>query len=86
MKSPFFPLSIREMEDDVNTQEEVEDVRKNNSVKKAKVISVVQVEAKIGTGTKEDPVRNAIQYWDLEGNLLFILDPYVSEVPEPCIP
>lgn len=73
------------MEDDVNTQEEVEDVRKNNSVKKAKVISVVQVEAKIGTGTKEDPVRNAIQYWDLEGNLLFILDPYASEVPEPCI-
>ena len=72
------------MEDDVNTQEEVEDVRKNNSVKKAKVISVVQVEAKIGTGTKEDPVRNAIQYWDLEGNLLFIFDPYASEVPEPC--
>lgn len=72
------------MEDDVNTQEEVEDVRKNNSVKEAKVVSVVQVEAKIGTGTKEDPVRNAIQYWDLEGNLLFILDPYASEVPEPC--
>ena len=58
----------------------------SNSVKGAKVISVVQVEAKIGTGTKEDPVRNVIQYWDTKGNLLFILDPCVSEVPEPCIP
>lgn len=58
----------------------------SNSVKKAKVVSVIQVEAKIGTGTKEDPVRNVIQYWDTKGNLLFILDSYVSEVPEPCIP
>ena len=62
----------------------MENLTGSNSVKKVKVISVVQVEAKIGTGTKEDPVRNAIQYWDLEGNLLFILDPYASEVPEPC--
>lgn len=70
------------MEDDVNTQEEVEDVRKNNSVKKAKVISVVQVEAKIGTGTKEDPVRNVIQYWDIEGNLLAERDPLNDLLPE----
>lgn len=70
------------MEDDVNTQEEVEDVRKNNSVKKAKVIPVIQVEAKIGTGTKEDPVRNAIQYWDLEGNLLAERDLLNDLIPE----
>ena len=70
------------MEDDVNTQEEVEDVRKNNSVKKAKVIPVIQVEAKIGTGTKEDPVRNAIQYWDLEGNLRAERDLLNDLIPE----
>ena len=70
------------MEADVNTQEEVEDVRKNNSVKKAKVIPVIQVEAKIGTGTKEDPVRNAIQYWDLEGNLLAERDLLNDLIPE----
>ena len=70
------------MEDDVNTKEEVEDVRKNNSVKKAKVIPVIQVEAKIGTGTKEDPVRNAIQYWDLEGNLLAERDLLNDLIPE----
>lgn len=69
------------MEDDVNTQEEVEDVRKNNSVKEAKVIPVIQVEAKIGLGTEEDPVRNAIQYWDLEGNLLAERDPLNDFLP-----
>ena len=57
-------------------------MRKNNSVKKAKVISVVQVEAKIGTGTKEDPVRNVIQYWDIEGNLLAERDPLNDLLPE----
>lgn len=54
----------------------------NNSVKKAKIIPVIQVEAKIGTGTKEDPVRNAIQYWDLGGNLLAEHDPLNALLPE----
>ena len=35
----------------------MENLTGSNSVKKVKVVSVVQVEAKIGTGTKEDPVR-----------------------------
>lgn len=63
----------------------MEKLIRNNSVKKAKVVFVVQVEAEIGAGTKEDPVRNVIQYWDTKGNLLFILDPYISKVPEPCV-
>ena len=33
----------------------MENLTGSNSVKKAKVVSVIQVEAKIGTGTKEDP-------------------------------
>ena len=60
----------------------MENLTGSNSVKKAKVISVVQVEAKIGTGTKEDPVRNAIQYWDLEGNLLAERDLLNDLIPE----
>lgn len=54
----------------------------SNSVKEAKVVSVVQVEAKIGTGTKEDPVRKVIQYWDLEGNLLAERDLLNDLLPE----
>ena len=54
----------------------------SNSVKKAKVVSVVQVEAKIGTGTKEDPVREVIQYWDLDGNLLAERDLLNDLIPE----
>ena len=54
----------------------------NNSVKKAKIIPVIQVEAKIGTGTKEDPVRNVIQYWDMEGDLLAEHDPFNDLLPE----
>ena len=54
----------------------------SNSVKKAKVVSVIQVEAKIGTGTKEDPVRNVIQYWDLDGNLLAERDLLNDLIPE----
>lgn len=54
----------------------------NNSVKKAKIIPVIQVEAKIGTGTKEDPVRNVIQYWDMEGDLLAEHDPFNALLPE----
>lgn len=60
----------------------MENLTGSNSVKEAKVVSVVQVEAKIGTGTKEDPVRNVIQYWDIEGNLLAERDPLNDLLPE----
>lgn len=60
----------------------MENLTGSNSVKEAKVVSVVRVEAKIGTGTKEDPVRNVIQYWDIEGNLLAEHDPFNDLLPE----
>ncbi len=35
------------------------------------MIEVIKVELKVGTGTKENPIRTVIQYWDKKGNLLF---------------
>lgn len=43
-------------------------------VKKAKIIPVIQIATTRGTGTEEDPVRDALEYWDIEGNLLFVRD------------
>ena len=60
----------------------MENLTGSNSVKKAKVVSVIQVEAKIGTRTKEDPVRKVIQYWDLDGNLLAERDLLNDLIPE----
>ncbi len=36
----------------------------------AKVISVIVTRALKGSGTESDPVREVIQYWDFDGNLL----------------
>ena len=36
----------------------------------AKVISVIVTRALKGLGTENDPVREVIQYWDFDGNLL----------------
>ena len=60
----------------------MENLTGSNSVKKARVVSVIQVEAKIGTGTKEDPVRKVIQYWDLDGNVLAERDLLNDLIPE----
>lgn len=40
----------------------------------AKVIQVIETKAKRGLGTEKDPVRNVVQYWDLEGNFLAEMD------------
>ena len=32
-----------------------------------KVVEVIRTETVIGTGTKEDPVRTVVQYWDKSG-------------------
>lgn len=43
-------------------------------VKKAKIIPVIQIATKRGIGTEEDPIRDAMEYWDVNGNLLFVTD------------
>jgi hypothetical protein len=39
-------------------------------MEKARVIKVIETVSKKGNGTKKDPVRYVIQYWDLNGKLL----------------
>ena len=55
-------------------------------VKKAKIIPVIQIATKRGIGTEEDPIRDAMEYWDVNGNLLFVTDAkkeiIVNYVPE----
>lgn len=51
-----------------------------NGTKSAKIIKVIETKAKRGLGTEKDPVRDVVQYWDLEGNFLAEMD------TEFCIP
>ena len=53
-----------------------------DGTKSAKVIQVIETKAKRGLGTEKDPVRDVIQYWDLDGNFLAEADnepQYLSE-------
>jgi hypothetical protein len=43
-------------------------------MEEAKVIEIIKTKSSIGDGTKENPVRLVIQYWDFQGNLLFSHD------------
>lgn len=36
----------------------------------AKLVSVIQVIARKGDGTENDPYREVVQYWTLDGELL----------------
>lgn len=51
-----------------------------NGTKSAKVIQVIETKAVRGLGTEKDPIRDVIQYWDLDGNFLAEMD------VEHCIP
>ena len=43
-------------------------------IEKAKIIPVIQIATKRGIGTEEDPIRDAIEYWDINGKFLFVTD------------
>lgn len=45
-----------------------------DGTRSAKIIQVIETRAKKGIGTPSDPVREVIQYWDLEGNPLATFD------------
>ncbi|MBQ8435309.1 MAG: carboxypeptidase [Oscillospiraceae bacterium] len=45
----------------------------------ARIIAVIRTTALRGLGTENDPVREVIQYWDLDGNLLAEKDPVARE-------
>ncbi len=42
--------------------------------KKAEVIQVIKLVTEIGNGTDKDPYRAGIEYWDTDGNLLFVTE------------
>ena len=48
--------------------------KEGESVNSAKVIQVIQTKSTRGKGTDADPVREVIQYWDFEGNLIATRD------------
>lgn len=43
----------------------------------AKVIQVIETRSIRGTGTQEDPVREVVQYWNFDGDMLAERDPSV---------
>ena len=47
-------------------------MKKNRTgCKKAETVTVIKTVTVVGDGTKDDPVRNVIEYWTLEGELLY---------------
>ncbi len=44
-----------------------------------KILEVIKVECSTGDGTKENPARDIIQYWDTKGNLLFAQDKWFED-------
>ena len=52
-------------------------------VRKVKVITVIEVMTIAGEGTPDSPTRNITQYWDMEGNLLAVVDPEAYGVSAP---
>lgn len=55
----------------MNRQQEIENLQ---------VIKVILITVKRGSGTKQDPVRLVDQYWDLDGNLIFVKDPILKNL------
>lgn len=45
-----------------------------DGTRSARVIQVIETKADRGFGTKQDPVREVTQYWDLDGKLLAEVD------------
>lgn len=49
----------------------------------AKIIQVIETKHTRGNSTGADPIREVIQYWDFDGNLIAEKDP-LTEVEEIC--
>ena len=56
---------------------------RNEKVENVKIVVVIKVKLTRGTGAKkEDPVREVIQYWDLNGTLIADNDAYLRTTIE----
>ena len=62
-------------------------IKKLNMVSSARIVEVIEVTGTLGKGTYDDPMGSAVQYWDLEGNLIATLlgRPGVHQHLEPVI-
>jgi hypothetical protein len=50
----------------------------------AKVVQVIKVISTTGDGTNKNPVREIIQYWDFDGNLIATIDDFICSIdPQP---
>lgn len=45
----------------------------------AKAVIVIRTISICGAGTKEDPVREITQYWDLDGKLITTVDSFLNQ-------
>ena len=64
----FFGVSFDYLLDS-DSEDSVQIIRGSN-VQTSRVIEVIRTSSLFGDGTKENPVREIIQYWSLEGKLL----------------
>lgn len=53
-----------------------------NEIETLQVIKIIVITVKRGEGTKQDPVRFVDQYWDLDGNLMFVNDPILKNLKD----
>lgn len=65
----------------VNAKMEMKSAVIPRGTESAKVISVIETRAMKGAGINNDPVRQLIQYWDFEGNLLAEFDSWNNNQP-----
>ncbi len=56
---------------------------KPNRCKLAEAVQVIRTVTLVGSGTQEDPCRDVVQYWTLDGQLIAMVDPNNSLKEEP---
>lgn len=56
---------------------------KPNRCKLAEAVQVIRTVTLVGSGTQEDPCRDVVQYWTLDGQLIATVDPNNSLKEEP---
>lgn len=54
--------------------EGVEEMYNSNFNKEVKTIPIIRITTDIGKGTTTEPHRTGFEYWDMDGNLLFVTE------------
>lgn len=57
-------------------------MEKQRGVDSVKVVSLIETVVVIGNGSKENPHRNLVQYWDMRGVLIAEKDPFLEKEKE----